>query len=95
MGTDNSYEALAKGMEERIDSLQSDEGGRAAARSYLYAVMLTGGTPEPLRSRLALVKRMNHPDLKDDIDSAMTSMRDGGEDVPAEPQQKSSDPFGF
>lgn len=95
MGTDNSYEALARGMEDRIDRVETDEGARAAARSYLYAVMLTGGTPDPLRSRLGLIERMNHPDLKEDIDSAMAAMKDGGEDIPAEPQQKSSDPFGL
>lgn len=95
MGTDSSYEALARGMEDRIDRLESDEGARAAARSYLYAVMLTGGTPEPLRSRLGLIERMNHSDLKDDIDSAMMAIKDGGEEIPTEPQQKSSDPFGL
>ena len=95
MGTDSSYESLARGMEERIDRLQSDEGARAAARSYLYAVMLTGGTPEPLRSRLGLIERMNHPDLTDDIDSAMMAIKDGGEDVSAEPQQRSRDPLGM
>lgn len=95
MGTDSSYEALARAMEERVDRIEESESARAAARSYLYAVMLTGGGPEPLRRRLDRIDRMGHPDLKDDVESALAAMKAGGEDVPAEPQQKSSDPFGL
>lgn len=95
MGSDDAYDALSHGMESRLGRLNESESARAAARSWLYAVMLTGGSPEPLRRRLALIEQMDHPELKDDVDAALEAVKAGGAEVPTGQKERSSDPFGM
>ena len=95
LGTDSSYEVLASASERAISDLVENESSRSIVRAFLYAVMLTGGTPAPLKKRLELIGAVDHSELADDVESALEAVAAGGEDVvPEEQAPRSSDPFG-
>ena len=93
LGSDKAYEQIADFFEMRIGKLPDDPLAVAAARSFCYVVMLTGGTPEPLRDRLKLIERLDYPELREDAESAIAVIRSQPADVPQQKEQ-SSDPFG-
>lgn len=70
MGSDRAYGHIASFYAERADRLGTDPIAKSAARAYLYVVMLTGGTPEPLNAHLDLIDGMNDPELAEDVAAA-------------------------
>jgi hypothetical protein len=46
--------------------------------------MLTGGTPEPLNARLALIDDMNDPELSEDVAAARRAIEAAGASVTEE-----------
>ncbi len=95
LGSDSSYDRLGAFVEETVDRLSESDIARAAARSFLYSVMLTGGSSPALKERLSLLERMDHPELKEDLESALQAIAQGGENIEIEEEgPKSSDPFG-
>ncbi len=95
IGTESSYEVIGAETERVFTKLQAEESSRSVIRAFLYAVMLTGGTPAPLKKRLELISGIDHPDLKEDVLSAIAAVEEGGGDVePEVGESRSSDPFG-
>ena len=57
--------------------------------------MLTGGTPEPLQSRLKMIEELDYPELRDDAEAAIAAIRSQGTEVPEGNEGTTSkDPFG-
>lgn len=73
MGNDRAYHHIAAYFEEHSD-LAGDPMAPPAARAYCYAVMLTGGDPEPLRPHLASIAALQHPELADDRKAALEAI---------------------
>lgn len=95
IGTEMSYDVIGAESERVAAEVNSSESARSVMRAFLYAVMLTGGTPEPLKSRINLVAGVEHEDLKEDVEAALTAIAEGGSDIASEDEApKSSDPFG-
>lgn len=96
IGTMRAYEHIAALFASVADRPEHALFG-SAVRGYCYAVLLTGGTPAPLRAQLALLDGIDDPDLQDDIASARDAVLNAPEpeqeDTPP-PQQTSNDPFG-
>ncbi len=95
LGIEPGYDALGAELESRLPTLATDRAAQAVARSFLYAVMITGGEPEPLRKRLDLIGKIDHPDLAGDVESATDAISDGSADIEEAPTTRSADPFGF
>ena len=77
LGTDAAYQELGTYVESTLEKLGESDAARAGARSFLYAVMLTGGTSPALKERLHLIDRMEHPELTDDLESALSAIAQG------------------
>ncbi len=99
-GSESAYEALAAYFEEHGDP-ENDPLAVPAVRALAYAVMLTGGTPTALAPHLERLAAIEHPELDDDIASAMSSVRamaDNADGSDASPEVgaggRSSNPFG-
>lgn len=69
MGTLRAYEHIATFFAAH-GGRPSDPLESAAVRGYCYAVMLTGGTPEPLRRELHRLDAVDDPDLRNDLKNA-------------------------
>ncbi|MCB0711252.1 MAG: hypothetical protein KDD67_02860 [Ignavibacteriae bacterium] len=94
MGSDRAYKYIAEYFESRIEGVPNNPKAVAAARSFCYVVMLTGGTPEPLKSRLHLIERLDYPELREDAESAIAAIHSQGVEIPEDdPSSTSSDPF--
>ncbi len=96
MGTLRAYEHIA--------TFFAAHGGRpsdplefAAVRGYCYAVMLTGGTPEPLRRELHRLDAVDDPDLRDDLKNAREAIVQLPDTAAPQspPTNASANPFGF
>ena len=95
MGSDHAYGHIARFFESRFDELPDNPIAVAAARSFCYVVMLTGGTPEPLQSRLKMIEELDYPELRDDAEAAIAAIRSQGTEVPEGNEGTTSkDPFG-
>ena len=96
MGSTRAYEHIATLFTQTIKELPSDPLAVAAARSFCYVVMLTGGTPEPLRPHLTLLEQLDYPELREDAENAIQAIHNQGTEVPKPGEQSttSSDPFG-
>lgn len=97
IATLSAYELIATQVERHIDHLDSDIG-HAVARAYCYAVMLTGGGPEPLQRVLPALDKIDHPDLRADVANARNAVANAGppDVIVADPRTQggSSSPFG-
>lgn len=95
IATPGAYEIIATHFERYVDRLDS-EIGHGVARSFCYAVMLTGGSPEPLRRLVPQLEKIDHPDLREDVASARTAVLNAGPPDPDDPESAgtSSTPFG-
>lgn len=95
IATPLAYEQIASHFERCQDRLDS-EIGKGVARAYCYAVMLTGGAPDPLRRLLPLLDRIDHPGLREDVANARAAVMNAGPPDPQSPEQAgtSSSPFG-
>ena len=93
LGSDKAYGVIAEFFEGRIGDIPDDPIAVAAARSFCYVVMLTGGTPDPLHDRLKLIEQLDYPDLRDDAESAIGAIHSQGVEFD-QPKEQSSDPFG-
>ncbi|MDB5033011.1 MAG: hypothetical protein JWQ98_252 [Chlorobi bacterium] len=69
MGTMRAYELIATFFMNHSGPL-ADDLGLPAARGFCYAVMLTGGTPEPLHRHLDRLDDILYPELSHDVASA-------------------------
>lgn len=92
IGTDRAYAHITEFFVERIDRLPADTMAVAAARTFCYVVMLTGGTPEPLRRNLRLLERLDYPELRENAEEAIRAVEQQGTEVPEE-APRSTDPF--
>lgn len=92
IGTDRAYAHIAEFFVERIDRLPADPMAVAAARTFCYVVMLTGGTPEPLRRNLRLIEQLDYPELRENAEEAIRAIERQGTEVPEE-APRSTDPF--
>lgn len=97
LGSDRAYEHIAARFVESVDRLPDDQKAIAAARSFCYVVMLTGGAVDPLQPHLRLLERLDYPDLRDDAESAIDAINSQGTGIPDPDaaQNTSKDPFGF
>lgn len=95
IATPGAYEAIATHFERYRDRLDSAIG-HGIARAFCYAVMLTGGAPEPLRRLLPQLDSIDHPDLREDVASARTAVMNAGPPDREDPESAgtSSSPFG-
>jgi hypothetical protein len=84
MGSDRAYGYIASFYADRADRLGTDPVAKSAARAYLYVVMLTGGTPEPLNAHLSLIDGMNDPELTEDVAAARRAIDAAGATVTGE-----------
>lgn len=82
IGSDRAYEHIAEFFVSRIDRLPADSIAVAAARAFCYVVMLTGGTPEPLRKHLRKIERLDYPELRSDAEDAIRAIEEQGTEVP-------------
>lgn len=97
MGTLRAYDHIA--------TFFAAHGGRpsdplefAAVRGYCYAVMLTGGTPEPLRRELHRLDAVDDPDLRDDLKNAreaIVQMPEAETPSPSASMNAPANPFGL
>lgn len=92
IGTDRAYRHIAEFFVDRINRLPSDPIAVAAARTFCYVVMLTGGTPEPLRGHLRLIERLDYPELRENAEEAIQAIQEQGTEVP-DFEPRSTDPF--
>ena len=93
MGNDRAYQHIGDFFERHLANVPDDPIALAAARSFCYVVMLTGGTPEPLATRLNLIEQLDYPELEEDVESAISAIKSQGAEVPGEPEEQSG-PFG-
>ncbi|MEP7218532.1 MAG: hypothetical protein ABI876_06425, partial [Bacteroidota bacterium] len=73
MGSMRAYEIIATFFVNHSGPL-ADDLGLPAARGFCYAVMLTGGTPEPLHRHLDRLDDILYPDLAHDVTSARSAV---------------------
>ncbi len=92
MGSNHAYKGIADFFAAHASDLNTPLG-LAAVRAYCYAVMLTGGTPEPLRSHLNKLAELDHPELTEDIQNAVAALEEMPDHEPDTQQQTSADPF--
>lgn len=94
MGVVRAYEHIAEFFSNRVDRLPDDDIAVAAARSFCYVVMLTGGAPKPLNDRLKLLERLDYPNLREDAENAIDAIhRQGVEIEDPTAAGRSTDPF--
>jgi len=96
MGTVRGYEHIAKFFADHVER-SDDPLFVPAVRGYCYAVMLTGGFPEPIRAQLGTLEGISHPEVRDDVRQAVEAIQDfdyseAPEEKPVAPEA-SSDPF--
>lgn len=72
-GTMRAYSHIATFFAQH-EGNPDDPLGLPAARGYAYAVMLTGGTPEPLREHLSKLEDISFPELEHDVAAAMDAV---------------------
>jgi hypothetical protein len=76
-GETGAYERVGAYMEEH--GVQPDDPlYGSAVRAFCYAVMLTSGEPEALKTRLPLLEAVKDPDLADDLRSAREALAGEG-----------------
>lgn len=72
-GTMRAYSHIATFFAQH-EGNPDDPLGLPAARGYAYAVMLTGGTPEPLREHISKLEDISYPELEHDVAAAMEAV---------------------
>jgi hypothetical protein len=77
-GSSRAYEIVAEFFAVHYDQLD-DSLRLPAIRGFCYAVMLTGGTPEPLHTHLPKLDDLDDPELADDLQMAIDGMRNASQ----------------
>jgi hypothetical protein len=94
MGSLRAYEEIVRFYLQH-DANADDPLNYPAARAFCYAVMLTGGTPEPLSANLSRLDDVTNPELAHDVAAAREAIRNVAQGTPPSDVQRgaSTDPF--
>lgn len=95
MGSLRAYEHIANFFLQHEGNVD-DPLNYAAARGFCYAVMLTGGTPAPLKAHVDRLDDITNPELAHDVASAKDAVQTASQLDLSEPGmqgESSTDPF--